>query len=125
LATAAALAEWPERLQKVFTNTEYSSNGIFEVNLFLRGEQVKVSVDDRLPTEDNSLYNSKKSPNGAYWLPILEKAMAKFYVNYSNLNGGDMEESLIALTGMPTTTVYSNKETADSMFKIIKNADNK
>lgn len=32
--------------------------------------------------------NSMVSPNGAWWLVILEKAYAKFNVNYANLDGG-------------------------------------
>ena len=31
LASAAALAEYPERIMKIFTNTEYDSAGIFQV----------------------------------------------------------------------------------------------
>jgi len=29
------------------------------------------------------------SKNGAWWIPILEKAFAKFNVNYAQLNYGD------------------------------------
>ena len=32
--------------------------------------------------------NSGMSEYGAWWLPILEKAYAKFNVNYSSLNSG-------------------------------------
>ena len=58
------------------------------------GEPVQVVVDDRLPyrMETTPGYyetgvkfptNSGMSENGAWWLPILEKAYAKFNVNYS------------------------------------------
>ena len=52
LSVCAALAEWPERVNKIFTNTEYSKEGIFELNLFLMGKPVKVTIDDRLPYKD-------------------------------------------------------------------------
>lgn len=29
-----------------------------------------------------------KSNNGAWWMPLLEKAYAKFNVNYQNIEGG-------------------------------------
>ena len=43
-----------------------------------------------------------KSPNGAWWGPILEKTAAKFYGRYENMDGGTQQESLYLLTGMPT-----------------------
>jgi len=51
-------------------------------------------IDDRLPliAEGRSaggLMNAQMSVNKAWWQPILEKAYAKFNVNYSNLNGGN------------------------------------
>ena len=45
--------------------------------------------------------NSDVSPNGAWWLPILEKAYAKLNVNYGNLNGGSPMQSLRELSGQP------------------------
>ena len=45
--------------------------------------------------------NAGVSPNGAWWLVILEKAYAKWNVNYANLNGGSPAQSLRDLTGMP------------------------
>ena len=42
---------------------------------------------------------------------MLEKAAAKYYVNYWNMNGGWMTESLYMLTGMPNTEFSSSKLT--------------
>jgi len=49
LAAASALAEWPERMQHIFTNKEYSKSGIFQVTFWHMAKPVKVVVDDRLP----------------------------------------------------------------------------
>jgi hypothetical protein len=53
LSTMSALGEWPERVKAVFKNAEYtdkaSKNGIFELNMYMYGEPLKVVVDDRLP----------------------------------------------------------------------------
>ena len=46
LSAAAAMAEYPERIRKVFTNQSYPSNGLFMVEMFLRGEPVRIVVDD-------------------------------------------------------------------------------
>ena len=37
LAVGAALAERPERVRKLFENTEYPSSGFFKVNFFFKG----------------------------------------------------------------------------------------
>jgi hypothetical protein len=49
LAVAAALAEDPERVRKLFENTEYPENGAFKLNFFAIGNPVSVIVDDQLP----------------------------------------------------------------------------
>lgn len=78
LASAAALAEWPERIHKIFTNKAYSKEGIFEVNLFHMGEPFKEVVDDRLPIREGkdrrytnfgikTPVNARVSVNGAWW----------------------------------------------------------
>jgi hypothetical protein len=47
--------------------------------------------------------NSKPSNYGhAWWLVILEKAMAKLNINYVGINGGTPGEALRFMTGMPT-----------------------
>jgi hypothetical protein len=42
LAAAAALAEFPDRVKKIFTNKDYSKEGIFEVVFNVKGEEVKL-----------------------------------------------------------------------------------
>jgi len=48
LAAAAALAEHPERIKGIFTNEDYSEAGIYQVTLYVRGQPVKIVVDDRI-----------------------------------------------------------------------------
>jgi len=49
LAAIAALAEYPERINKIFSNSEYSEKGIYQVEFFVKGEPIKLVVDDRVP----------------------------------------------------------------------------
>ena len=51
------------------------------------------------------------SPAGAYWLVILEKAMAKLNVNYTGLNGGAIPDAFRYMTGMPTMKYYKTLTT--------------
>lgn len=105
---------------------EYSDNGAFQVRLFVRGEPVNVIVDDRLPAynisramgyvENYPLINDQPSKAGAYWLTILEKAMAKLNVNYTGINGGHPGQAMRYMTGMPTVDYYSNQMTDDQLW---------
>jgi hypothetical protein len=56
LAACGALAEWPDRVKKVFTNLDYAKSGVFEVNLWHKGKTQKVVVDDRLPYKEGSTW---------------------------------------------------------------------
>ena len=78
LASASSLAEHPERIMNIFTNTEYDSAGIFQVTFYLNGEPVKIEVDDRLPISEGTNegwtnygvktpFNANMSSNGAWW----------------------------------------------------------
>lgn len=72
---------------------------------------------------DGSLVNSRPSNNKAWWVPILEKAYAKFNVNFSNLNGGNPGEALRELSGAPVEMYDSKKESTHDFFARIKEAD--
>ena len=105
LGAASALAEYPERIKAIFDNEEASIEGIYRLTLYYRGQPVKIIVDDRLPIwNGNEPINAKKSRNNAWWYTIVEKAMAKMFVNYSNLSGGFSSEAFRVLTGMPIVT---------------------
>ena len=96
MASMGAVAEFPDRVKAIFTDKYYSNEGIFRVNLHLKGEKIGFDVDDRLAMHCDkekagcSLQpmNSRPSKNGAWWVPILEKAYAKFTGTYVHLNGG-------------------------------------
>lgn len=65
------------------------------------------------------------SDDFAWWVPILEKAYAKFTNTYASLNGGNEWESFRAMTGMPVTNYDSSELTQDEIFDLIAWADEK
>lgn len=68
------------------------------------GIPVTVSVDERLPfyfDGPTGLFYGAAAVDGALWMPILEKAAAKFYGNYEMLSGGWMGPAVQMLTGAP------------------------
>lgn len=46
LASCSALAEYPERIKKIFANKAYPANGVFHLKLHEMDEEVGVTVDD-------------------------------------------------------------------------------
>ena len=50
------------------------------MNLWLDDKWTNVCIDDRLPTVDGKLYYSSCTNINHFWLPLLEKAFAKYTV---------------------------------------------
>jgi hypothetical protein len=98
---------------------------MFTFNFFQAGSKKKVTIDDRLPVKDGLTVNLKKSPNGAWWGPIMEKGAAKFYGRYENMDGGFTSESLYAMTGMPTVDWTHSKTTETELWNILDGYDKK
>lgn len=108
LAAAATLAQVPSRVDKLFLNTvnELSPNGIYGVNFYTLGVPHTVIVDDWLPLRENwdgsnSTMFAGIGPDSALWVPILEKAFAKYQGNYEHIVGGDPRWAVRTLTGAP------------------------
>ena len=53
---------------------------------------------------------TKPTSNG-WWTPILEKALAKYFGNYYNMQGVSMTEAFNALTGCPSTAFRNSGST--------------
>ena len=73
------------------------------MQFFIKGEPVNVVIDDLLPVTPGEYYVNARpiKDSGTFWEVILEKAFAKVFINYSNLNGGLAPEALRVLTGAP------------------------
>lgn len=134
LSTCAAIAENGDRIKKIFTNTEYPANGMFQLKFHVNGAEQLVVIDDRLAVTEGKdpgftnfgvkkATNANVSAHGAWWLPILEKGFAKLVTNYHNMNGGASVEAFHLLTGMPTIDFKTADMSVDDIFAKIKEAD--
>lgn len=105
MAAIAALAENPQRVQRLFISRDVSPFGCYCLNVCDEGLWKSIIIDDLVPC-----YNADGQPafargNGnEIWVMILEKIWAKLYGGYSNIEGGWAREVLNELTGAPCTS---------------------
>jgi hypothetical protein len=113
---------------KIFGGLQsYPANGQFNIHMFSAGHEVVVHIDDRLPGSVNTLGQlnpvySKRTADGAWYVPILEKAAAKYYGTYNRIVGGWMTEALYAFTGMPS---YEIARTSANLWEALSEWDSK
>lgn len=110
-------------------NKEYSDKGAFRFYFWVKSGWYGVNVDDRLPSRSwGSGFRPTftwVSKQGAWWMPLLEKAYAKLDQNYDRIIGGNGDEGLRTLTGMPTQMIGlfrtgRNPALKEELFKIHK-----
>eukprot|EP01004_Peranema_trichophorum_P010501 NODE_92_length_3836_cov_67.693779_g77_i0.p1 GENE.NODE_92_length_3836_cov_67.693779_g77_i0~~NODE_92_length_3836_cov_67.693779_g77_i0.p1 ORF type:complete len:1251 (+),score=148.92 NODE_92_length_3836_cov_67.693779_g77_i0:498-3755(+) len=110
MTALSVLGTQPERIYKIFRNPMIERNeisidscvelGIFCVEFYEEGKPVYIVVDDYLPlsNEMSILFGHSSHPN-ELWVPILEKAYAKFVGSYEMMKGGAVHLVVVDLTG--------------------------
>jgi Calpain family cysteine protease len=101
LSALSVLATEPSKLTRLFLVKEHNEQGVYGATFFSEGEWQPVFVDDRLPIgNDGKPMYAHNLEDTELWVPILEKAYAKWHGGYSMLNnGGFVHDSLRDLTG--------------------------
>ncbi|WP_031520016.1 C2 family cysteine protease [Streptomyces sp. NRRL F-5123] len=74
-------------------------NGTYTVTLYDKsGKPVEVTVDNKMPRNDDGLVYAEPSSN-VLWPLIYEKALAQYKGGYGNIEGGFGDQSMDILTG--------------------------
>lgn len=124
LSAIAAIGEFEKRIKRVFVKRTVSDYGVYCVGFYINGVFEEILIDDKFPCNP---YSKKPEFNSSIenelWVMILEKAWAKVFGGYVNINAGIIREALTALTGAPTCTYFNDEGSAEERFNILWDAD--
>ena len=128
LSALSALAEFPERVKRIF-NGVAAGSGCYIVNLCLNGEYESIVVDDWFPCSEGLNENYvpffSRSANPDLWVMIAEKAWAKVSGSYKNTTFGYTSEAFRALTGAPFDYLDHEDCPTREIWERISSADQK
>ncbi|KAK7866741.1 hypothetical protein R5R35_003161 [Gryllus longicercus] len=104
LCVASVVAQHPHLIHQVIPSDQclYGNDyqGILVFRFWNLGQWKTVYIDDTLPVnEKGDLIYSGCTKSNEFWLPLLEKAFAKFHGSYRALVAGWPSEALLCLTG--------------------------
>ncbi|CAG9855587.1 unnamed protein product [Phyllotreta striolata] len=102
LAALAEIAQNQKCLQFIVPDDQNMTDkyaGIFHFRFWNYGRWIDVVIDDRLPTINGNLIFDRYKDKNVFWTPLLEKAYAKLYGSYKNIEGGFISEALEDFTG--------------------------
>ena len=116
LAAVSALAEKPERIKQLFITKETQGNCCYRLSFFNLGIWSEYYVDDFVPViplSDGSYPLAFSGPKESkdvveLWTVLLEKAWAKKYQSYYDIQTGHSSEVLTDLTGAPCEVLYTD-----------------
>ena len=124
------MAEFPERVKRIFVNTETNEAGVYAIKLCINGEFKEIIVDDLFPCVANAAGNgyvtafSKSRGGQEIWVQLLEKAWAKANLNYESTISGLPSDAYRCLTGAPVE-FYNHDFYDEDLWQIIKDSDAK
>jgi len=124
LSAVSTLVEEPSLIQRLFLTEESNHVGLYAVWLNDNGTWKPVIVDEYIPCNQRTgsyFPIFAQSTNDELWISLLEKAYAKIYGSYSNIEGGSIQHALRDLTGAPVKELRDEGD-VEKIWKSISNA---
>ncbi len=124
LSAISGLAEFPNRVERIFLTKGANSSGCYALRIYVCGVPRTIMLDDMFPyMPSQRRWAFTHSKGDEMWVMLLEKAWAKIHKAYENIIGGDSREALAALTGGPTYLYLHEKTPKNELWEIINSAD--
>jgi hypothetical protein len=76
------MAEKKSRIDNIVLNDDYPAEGLIALKLFVKGKPEIITIDDLLPFMSGNPIYAKRSNDGDFWMPFIEKSFAKMMGNY-------------------------------------------
>lgn len=121
LSALASMMEKPILIRNLFHQFELNKTGIYALFLTLEGKRKLIIIDDYFPCfKKNKQPSFGRSESNEIWVLLVEKAYAKVYGSFENIEGGCIETALNELTGAPVENkVIVNED--ENKWDYIKN----
>lgn len=119
IAAISCVAEFPGMIERLFEEQSVNSEGKYVVKLYdVRSSAwARVVLDDLIPCHKRPLWQREGRPlyasaseSGELWVPLLEKAFAKFAGTYGQLSGGCTSWAWQCLTGVERQLNYERAD---------------
>jgi len=131
LSSLSALAEKPDRIERLFETPYYDPTGHYKIRIRDMGEMQQILIDDFIPCTEAgqvAFSRSKSEPDARsgrhevaeLWVILLEKAWAKKFGSYYTIDAGYNSDVLTDLTGAPCRLMTT---AAEDLWEEMQEAD--
>jgi len=121
ISVISALSEFPNLIKKLFIFDKKNENAYFCVKLCKDGLYKEIIIDDFFPFKNQTELAFTSDYKNVLWPQILEKAYAKAYGSYNNIDKKQVESILRDLTFAPVIILDNSN---DELIDVLLNAKN-
>ena len=104
-------------VSQLFKSKEVNPYGVYCISLCNDGELVDLIIDDYIPFDNKkNMECFSKGNEGTVWVQLLEKAFAKLYGSYYNLERVELDNIFDNITCAPILTYNSKHKDAPKIM---------